>query len=70
MDELCQCGCYRSQHEDRFDIGHGQCLYCSCEQFTWAGFLVKEGPALGELPKAEDIVLPEEQAAAMPERVR
>ena len=77
-DELCTCGCYRSQHTDTVELGHGQCqrsmsigiAYCSCMQFTWNGFLVKQGPALGELPKAEDIILPQEKAVPMPERVR
>ena len=68
LDELCKCGCYRSQHSDVFDLGHGACLLghgeclqtqCDCREFTWDGFVVKEGPALGELPRADDIVPPE-----------
>lgn len=42
-DELCHCGCYRSQHNDRFDLGYGSCTLCECKQFTWKGFLVLEG---------------------------
>ena len=72
LDELCKCGCYRSQHSDVFDLGHGACLQtqCDCRQFTWDGFVVQEGPALSELPKAEDIMLPQEKTVPMPERVR
>ena len=72
LDELCTCGCYRSQHIDTVEIGHGFCLQCKCIQFTWKGFLVLEGPALGALPKDEDIVIPAEEAKAieMPAKMR
>ena len=72
LDELCKCGCYRSEHNDKLDLGHGACLttQCHCQQFTWDGFLIKEGPALGELPNACDIVLPEVLGMHMPEKVR
>ena len=39
VDELCHCRHLRSEHNDRFDKGHGSCQKCGCGQFTWYSFL-------------------------------
>ena len=43
VDEKCSCGHFRSEHFDRFDIGHGSCGWpkCPCAQFTWVGWVTK-----------------------------
>jgi hypothetical protein len=41
VDEVCKCRHLRSEHNDRFDRGHGPCQLCSCEQFTWKEFVYK-----------------------------
>ena len=45
VDEKCSCSHWRSEHNDHFDIGHGGCIYpkCTCTQFTWVGWIVKNG---------------------------
>lgn len=36
VDEACECGHWRSEHEDVGPaIGHGKCLRCSCEHYRW-----------------------------------
>lgn len=45
VDENCICGDKRSEHADQcfnYD-GHGRCLRCTCEQFTFKSFI--EGPS-------------------------
>ena len=55
-DEMCSCGCLKSAHgpttEELAKIfkaseevlaslaGHGACTRCTCEKFTWTGFVV------------------------------
>ena len=39
IDEKCSCGHPRSEHDDRFDVGHGSCTLCPCVQFTWIGWI-------------------------------
>ncbi len=43
--EICTCGHFggstsveRNQHEDHFQIGHGACKECECQQFTWTTY--------------------------------
>ena len=45
IDGKCSCGHWRSEHMDVFDIGHGGCIHpkCTCTQFTWVGWIVKNG---------------------------
>jgi hypothetical protein len=42
VDEQCSCGHKRSQHEDRFSLGHGYCLDCNCKQFTWTKWIYEK----------------------------
>lgn len=49
IDENCHCGHKRSEHTDtlfNYD-GHGRCLRCSCEQFTYKSFI--EAPPVPRL---------------------
>ena len=47
--EMCKCGHFggnsdtKQQHEQRVQLGHGQCVACECNQFTWIGFCDKNG---------------------------
>jgi len=41
-DEKCSCDHLRSEHNDRFQTGHGSCQECSCVQFTWVAFVKEE----------------------------
>jgi hypothetical protein len=43
-DERCACGHLRSNHHDRFAVGHGKCgqVPCGCSQFTWAEWIKGE----------------------------
>ena len=43
--EICTCGHFggstsveKNQHEDHFQIGHGACKECECQQFTWTPY--------------------------------
>jgi hypothetical protein len=42
VDEKCACGHRRTQHEHRFDLGHGVCTQCVCGQFTWVEFIFEQ----------------------------
>lgn len=44
VDERCQCTHRRSEHEDRFAVGHGKCKLCNCPQFTWVSFIYADEP--------------------------
>ena len=44
IDELCACGALRSEHEDRYEGGHGACKATNCTKFTWVGFVEREEP--------------------------
>lgn len=46
LDEACSCGHKRSEHGDTFSFGHGSCWDndCHCHQFTWAAFILSNGP--------------------------
>ena len=37
IDEMCQCGHLKSEHNTTivFAPGHGSCKNCECKQFTW-----------------------------------
>ena len=61
--EICTCGHFggstsveKNQHEDRFQIGHGACKECECEQFTWTPYYryeeIRAGLQNGESNKA------------------
>ena len=39
IDEVCQCGAIRSEHEDTISYGHGPCIRTSCPKFSWARFV-------------------------------
>jgi hypothetical protein len=39
INEKCTCGHLRTQHDARFDLGHGECTACFCGQFSWIGFV-------------------------------
>ncbi len=39
VNEKCQCGAMRSDHNDTVAYGHGSCPAFSCEKFTWADFV-------------------------------
>jgi len=44
IDEQCECGHLMSNHHDKFGglvKGHGACMECECEQFTWEMFIYK-----------------------------
>jgi hypothetical protein len=43
--EICTCGHFggstsveKNQHEDHYQIGHGACKECECQQFTWTTY--------------------------------
>ena len=44
VNEMCYCNHLRSDHEDRFDYGHGPWAYptCNCPQYTWRNFIYGE----------------------------
>ena len=42
VDELCKCRHLRSEHNDTFSKGHGDCTKCECEKFTWISFLYSD----------------------------
>ena len=61
--EICTCGHFggstsveKNQHEDRFQIGHGACKECECQQFTWTPYYryeeIRAGLQNGESNKA------------------
>lgn len=42
VDELCTCGHLKSSHGSSvngYAPGHGSCLICGCQKFTWKKFL-------------------------------
>jgi len=48
--EMCSCGHFGgssmgivNSHKTNFEKGHGECVDCECEQFTWVGFTDKHG---------------------------
>jgi hypothetical protein len=43
VNEKCSCGHFRSDHNNRFALGHGNCRRsdCKCNQFTWESFVEK-----------------------------
>ena len=43
VDELCSCGCKRSQHNDTLAQGHGSCKACDCKKFMWVKSIYKGG---------------------------
>jgi hypothetical protein len=50
MYEMCSCGHFggssnddKQQHIAHFQKGHGRCMDCNCQQFTWVGFCDKSG---------------------------
>lgn len=55
VDERCQCGHLRSEHNDLGIgqtmpvqwLGHGTCLKCACIHYRWESF-VEDGPGVGE----------------------
>lgn len=54
VDELCQCGCLRSQHYHSIAWGHGCCRQekqvCNCPKFAFKAFVFKSH--LGFVPPA------------------
>jgi hypothetical protein len=32
-----------NSHKANFEKGHGECVDCNCEQFTWVAFIDKNG---------------------------
>lgn len=40
VDELCTCGCLKSQHGGL--NGHGLCYLCNCKFFTWKAMVYKQ----------------------------
>jgi PRTRC genetic system protein C len=42
QDEKCTCGHLRSEHNDRFEQGHGSCKKCDCRKFTWDSWVMKD----------------------------
>lgn len=42
LDEKCSCGHLKSQHNDRYQKGHGDCKVCKCKQFTWVGWFINK----------------------------
>lgn len=55
VDELCHCGEMRSEHADDNNLvrGHGKCLRCECEQFSWKSFVYAPN-----MPRIAFFVLP------------
>lgn len=43
-DEQCYCKHLRSAHVDTLAYGHGACIRCECEKFTWKRFVLKPEP--------------------------
>lgn len=45
VDERCYCGHLKSEHRATvFDVeGHGSCKECSCDRFTWFGWVFADG---------------------------
>lgn len=45
VEERCQCGDKKSDHQDRgFGKNHGECSRCiSCRQFTFKNFIFADG---------------------------
>ena len=48
--EMCECGHFGgnslhvvNSHKANFEKGHGECIDCNCDQFTWVGFCDKHG---------------------------
>ena len=41
INEICTCGCFRTQHFNRVivSMGHGACSICECVQFSWTGMV-------------------------------
>lgn len=36
VDEMCECGHWRSEHDDILvAVGHGRCLRCNCTKYRW-----------------------------------
>jgi len=49
-NEMCECGHFGgnshgmvNSHKANFEKGHGECVDCNCEQFTWVAFIDKHG---------------------------
>lgn len=36
IDEKCNCGALRTEHQPRYAPGHGPCHRTGCRQFTWS----------------------------------
>ncbi len=51
--EMCSCGHFGgssmdivNSHKPNFQKGHGECIDCECNKFTWVGFCDKHGDVI------------------------
>jgi len=53
VDEVCYCTALKSEHEARYQPGHGPCRRTGCPQFTWESFVYEVQRPVRKLRKGK-----------------